>query len=117
MKKLIIFFSLLFPTNLFANDKVVLECFSLTGDYEFKYYGIENDDLFYVNKNKKITKIPYEHIKVKGNTMYALTPDNALSFTLGRNFIEVERFPKKGDAIKYGCSRLSGRSLKDFINK
>ena len=95
MKKLIIFFSLLFPTNLFANDKVVLECFSLTGDYEFKYYGIENDDLFYVNKNKKITKIPYEHIKVKGNTMYALTPDNALSFTLGRNFIEVERFPKK----------------------
>ena len=47
----------------------------------------------------------------------ALTPDNALSFTLGGNFIEVERFPKKGDAVKYGCSRLSGRSLKDFINK
>ena len=34
MKLVIIFFSLLFPINSFANDKVVLECFSLTGDYD-----------------------------------------------------------------------------------
>ena len=77
----------------------------------------ENDDLFYINRNKEITKIPYEHIRLSGKTMYAMTPDNALSFTLGSNFIEVKRKPKKGSIIKYGCSRLSGRSLEDFINK
>ena len=117
MKKILILFIFLFSSNLYANDKVVLECFSLNGQYAFKYYGIKNNDLFYVNKNKQVTKIPYENIKISGKTMYAMTPENALSFTLGSNFIEVKRTPKKGETIKYGCSRLSGRSLEEFKNK
>ena len=56
MRIITIILLFLFYPNLYANEKVVLECFSLTGDYEFKYYGIEQDDLFYINKKRKVTK-------------------------------------------------------------
>ena len=117
MKKILILFIFLFSSNLHANNKIVLECFSLNGQYEFKYYGIENDDLFYVNKNRQVKKIPYKNIKISGKTMHAITPENALSFTLGSNFIEVKSTPNTGSAIRYGCSRLNGRSLEEFKNK
>ncbi len=117
MRIITIILLFLFYPNLYANEKVVLECFSLTGDYEFKYYGIEQDDLFYINKKRKVTKIPYDAIKIKGKTMYAETPEDSLSFTLWDNVIEVKRSPKEGKSVRYGCSTLSGRSLVDFINK
>ena len=117
MRIITIILLFLFYPNLYANEKVVLECFSLTGDYEFKYYGIEQDDLFYINKKRKVTKIPYDAIKIKGKTMYAETPEDSLSFALWDNVIEVKRSPKKCKSVRYGCSTLSGRSLVDFINK
>ncbi len=108
---------LVFCTNLYANNDVVLECFSLNGNYEFKYYGIKNDELYYFNHRKVIKKVPYENMKVNKNKMFVLTQKNALTFELVGNALTLKKSTKNGQITKYACSRLNNRNLKDFKNK
>ena len=111
----LIFYIFFFPTVLFADNSIVLECFALDDTkYEFRYYGIKNDNIYYFNENNRITKIPYDNLAVKGKKMFALTPQNALKFTLEGNAVTLKRKSKNGEEVNYACSRLKNRDLKEF---
>ena len=112
---LVLFCVIGFAPKILANDSLVLECFSLTGNYEFRYYGIKKSQLYYINKKKEVKEIPYDNIKIKEYTMFAITPESMLGFTFHRNTLELKRTDKRGDTMTYACSRLKGKFLKDFI--
>ena len=46
--------------------------------------------------------------------MFALTPQNALKFTLEGNAVTLKRKSKNGEEVNYACSRLKNRDLKEF---
>ena len=86
--------------------------FSLTGNYEFRYYGIKGSQLYYINSEKEVKEIPYDNIKMKEYTMYAITPESMLGFTFHRNTLELKRTDKRGDTMTYACSRLKREIFK-----
>ena len=54
---LVLFCVIGFTPKILANDSLVLECFSLTGNYEFRYYGIKGSQLYYINSEKEVKDV------------------------------------------------------------
>ena len=111
------FFSKLHATEQFNN--FVLECFALDNlKNDIRYYSVINYNLYYVNENKVINKIPYNNLKVKGKKMFALRPDHkyALDLSLEGHILTLKRVSKEGETVNYGCRVLNGRTLQEFIN-
>tara|TARA_B100000959_G_C14684675_1_gene502128 strand:- start:25 stop:390 length:366 start_codon:yes stop_codon:yes gene_type:complete len=121
MKKISIFL-ILFFSKLQAvehSNNFVLECFALDDlKHDIRYYSVINYNLYYINENKIVTRIPYSNLKVKGKKMFALRPDYkyALDLSLEGHILTLKRVSKEGETINYGCRALNDRTLQEFIN-
>ena len=121
MRKIIIIL-VLFISKIEAaehSNNFVLECFALDDlKHDIRYYSIINYNLFYINENQVVTKIPYSNLKVKGKKMFALRPDHkyALDLSLEGHILTLKRVSKEGETENYGCGVLNGRKLEDFTN-
>ena len=101
------------------SNNFVLECFALDDlKHDIRYYSVINYNLFYINENQVVTKIPYSNLKVKGKKMLALRPDHkyALDLSLEGHILTLKRVSKEGETINYGCRVLNDRMLEEFIN-
>ena len=121
MRKIIIIL-VLFISKIEAaehSNNFVLECFALDDlKHDIRYYSVINYNLFYINENQVVTKIPYSNLKVKGKKMFALRPDHkyALDLSLEGHILTLKRVSKGGETINYGCRVLNDRMLEEFIN-
>lgn len=114
---LVLFFSKIEAAE--HSNNFVVECFALDNlKHDIKYYSVIDYNLFYINENQVVTKIPYSNLKVKGKKMLALRPDHkfALDLSLEGHILTLKRVSKEGETVNYGCRVLNDRILEEFIN-